>query len=187
MIFEMTRDYSIIVPLMISNLISFFISQQLQREPIYEAIALQEGVYLPTGESREELAGIPVENVMQTGVELLSANADVAGAKQRFEKEKVHSWPVGDHNYLQGVVSRHEIETAQPPPAAMADLIKAGGEYPFVHSDHPVSYALERMGATGVDVVPVVSRANIHQMYGIVTLSGILATYGVPAISPGEK
>src|SRR2546429_4432952 len=60
MIFEMTRDYSIIVPLMISNLISFFISQQFQREPIYEALALQEGVYLPTGESREKLAGIPV-------------------------------------------------------------------------------------------------------------------------------
>jgi CIC family chloride channel protein len=184
MIFEMTRDYSIIVPLMISNLISFFISQQLQREPIYEALALQEGVYLPTGESREELAGIPVGNVMQTGVELLSPSLDVAGAKQRFEKEKVHSWPVGDHNYLQGVVSSHEIETAQPPPAVMGDLIKAHGDYPYVHSDHPLSYALERMGATGVDVVPVVSRANIHQMYGIVTLSDILATYGVPATSP---
>jgi H+/Cl- antiporter ClcA len=37
MLFEMTRDYSAIVPLMISNLISFFISQQLRREPIYEA------------------------------------------------------------------------------------------------------------------------------------------------------
>ena len=57
MIFEMTRDYSIIVPLMISNLISFIISRQLQPEPIYEALALQEGVYLPTGESREELTG----------------------------------------------------------------------------------------------------------------------------------
>ena len=185
MIFEMTRDYSIIVPLMISNLISFFISQQLQREPIYEALALQEGVYLPTGESREELAGIPVGNVMQTGVELLSASMDIAAAKRRFEKEKVHSWPVGDHNYLQGVVSSHEIETAQPPPVAMGDLIKANGNYPYVHSDHPLSYALERMGATGVDVVPVVSRANIHQMHGIVTLSDILATYGVPAILPG--
>ena len=39
MIFEMTRDYAIIVPLMISNLISFFISRQLQPEPIYEALA----------------------------------------------------------------------------------------------------------------------------------------------------
>ena len=61
MIFEMTRDYSIIVPLMISNLISFFISRQLQPEPIYEALALQEGVYLPTAESREELDRRPGE------------------------------------------------------------------------------------------------------------------------------
>jgi len=47
MIFELTRDYSIIVPLMISNLISYFISWRLQREPIYEALAHQEGIYLP--------------------------------------------------------------------------------------------------------------------------------------------
>ncbi|HEY6989712.1 MAG TPA: chloride channel protein [Bryobacteraceae bacterium] len=187
MIFEMTRDYTIIVPLMISNLISFFISQQLQREPIYEALALQEGVYLPTGESREELTGIPVGNVMRTGVELLSSEVDVAAAKQQFEKEKVHSWPVGDHNYLQGVVRSHDIETAQPPPAAMSDLLKAHPEYPYVHSDHPLSYALERMGTAGVDVVPVVSRANIHQMYGVVTLAGILATYGVPAAASEVK
>jgi CIC family chloride channel protein len=179
MIFEMTRDYSIIVPLMISNLISFFISQQLQHEPIYEALALQEGVYLPTGESREELAGIPVGNVMHTGVEPLSPDAGVAAAKERFDSEKCNSWPVGDPNYLEGVISSHEIETAQPPPKTLRDLIKANGDYPVVHSDHPLSYALERMGAKGVDVVPVVSRANIHQLFGIVKLSDILATYGV--------
>lgn len=69
MIFELTRDYSIVVPLMISNVISFFISQRLQREPIYEALALQEGVYLPTGESRAELAGIPVSEVMELNPE----------------------------------------------------------------------------------------------------------------------
>ena len=187
MIFEMTRDYTIIVPLMISNLISFFISQQLQREPIYEALALQEGVYLPTGESREELAGIPVGNVMRIGVALLSSDVDVAAAKQQFEKERVHSWPVGDHNYLQGVVRSHDIEAAQPPPASMRDLLKDHPDYPYVHSDHPLSYALERMGTAGVDVVPVVSRANIHQMYGVVTLAGILATYGVPAAASEVK
>ena len=57
MIFEMTRDYSIIVPLMISNMISFFISRTLQPEPIYEALALQEGVYLPTAEDRASWLG----------------------------------------------------------------------------------------------------------------------------------
>jgi CIC family chloride channel protein len=49
MVFEMTRDYSIIVPLMISNLIAFFISHRLQRVPIYEALAHQDGIHLPTG------------------------------------------------------------------------------------------------------------------------------------------
>ena len=48
MIFEVTRDYTIIVPLMISNLIAFYISQKLQREPIYEALARQDGLHLPT-------------------------------------------------------------------------------------------------------------------------------------------
>lgn len=179
MIFEMTRDYSIIVPLMISNLISFFISQQLQPEPIYEALALQEGVYLPTGESREELAGIRVSEVMHPDVQPLPPDADLASAKRRFEQEKSNSWPVVDGTYLLGVVSSHQSEGAIPAPRTVLDLVRSSEEYPYVHLDHPLSYALERMGSKGVDVVPVVSRANIHQMYGIVTLKDVLAAYGV--------
>jgi CIC family chloride channel protein len=49
MIFEITRDYSIIVPLMITNLISYFISSRLQEEPIYEALQHQDGIHLPPG------------------------------------------------------------------------------------------------------------------------------------------
>src|SRR6476660_2020723 len=48
MIFEVTRDYSIIVPLMISNLVSFYISYRLQPKPIYEALAHQAGIHLPS-------------------------------------------------------------------------------------------------------------------------------------------
>jgi CIC family chloride channel protein len=180
MIFEMTRDYSIIVPLMISNLISFFISQQLQHEPIYEALALQEGVFLPTGESREELTGVRVSEVMHQEAEPLSPTAPPDAAKARLSDEKTTSWPVGDsHKFVEGVVSLHQIETADPPPANMHELLERNGEYPFVHADHPLSYALERMGQAGVDVLPVVSRANIHEMIGLVTLPDVLTAYGV--------
>jgi CIC family chloride channel protein len=178
MIFEMTRDYSIVVPLMISNLISFFISQRLQREPIYEALALQEGVYLPTGESREELAGIRVSEVMQTGVDPLPGDADMESAKRRLEQEKCHSWPVGERNSLRGVISDHQIE-ATSAAGTVFEIVTKNNDYPYVHADHPLSYALERMAAKSVDVVPVVSRADIHKMYGVVTLADILATYGV--------
>jgi CIC family chloride channel protein len=48
MVFEITRDYSIIVPLMIANLISYFISSSLQEQPIYEALDHQDGIQLPS-------------------------------------------------------------------------------------------------------------------------------------------
>src|SRR3974377_137984 len=47
MMFEITRDYAVIVPLMISNLVSYFISSRLQKEPIYEQLAEQDGIHLP--------------------------------------------------------------------------------------------------------------------------------------------
>jgi CIC family chloride channel protein len=52
MIFEMTQDYSVIVPLMISNLVSLFIASRLQPEPIYDALAIEDGIHLPAHASR---------------------------------------------------------------------------------------------------------------------------------------
>ena len=62
MIFEITRDYSIIVPVMIANLLSYFISQRLQPEPIYEALLHQDHVHLPP--SRAHVEGMTVERAM---------------------------------------------------------------------------------------------------------------------------
>jgi len=47
MIFEITRDYTIIVPVMIANLVSYFIASRLQPTPIYDALLEQDGIHLP--------------------------------------------------------------------------------------------------------------------------------------------
>jgi len=65
MIFEVTRNYTIIVPLMISNLMAFYISQRFQREPIYEALARQDGLHLPTGEFRRIARQFRVSSALQ--------------------------------------------------------------------------------------------------------------------------
>jgi chloride channel protein, CIC family len=180
MIFELTRDYSIIVPLMISNLISFFISQRLQREPIYEALALQEGVYLPTGESREELSGTRVGQVMQIRPELLPLEMDLGAARRRLQEANRNAWPVGSGERLYGIVAARQIEGAKDPSVKfLRHILELDGKYPYVHPDHPLSLALERMGAAGMDTIPVVSRADIRHIYGVVTLPSVLAAYGV--------
>jgi CIC family chloride channel protein len=183
MIFEMTRDYAIIVPLMISNLISFFISRQLQPEPIYEALALQEGVYLPTGESREELYGDRVNEVMRPlndETPLLPIDSELKAAELFLDQRQCNSWPVGDRNFVQGVINRRDLEAAATTTKTLRDLIDLDARYPYVHTDHPVNYALERMREGGVDVLPVVSRASIDEICGVIGLREILQAYGVP-------
>jgi CIC family chloride channel protein len=55
MIFEMTQDYAVIVPLMIANLVSLFIASRLQHEPIYEALAVQDGIHLPSARRANDM------------------------------------------------------------------------------------------------------------------------------------
>ena len=61
-------------------------------------------------------------------------------------------------------------------------------DIPHVHPDHSLSLALERMGSSGLKVLPVVSRANVRQLIGIVALDDILSAYGVAKqASPQER
>jgi chloride channel protein, CIC family len=50
--------------------------------------------------------------------------------------------------------------------------------FPHLHSDQSLNLALERMSETHLDVLPVVSRANIHELEGILTLQDVLDSYG---------
>jgi len=47
MIFEITQDYQILVPLMVANMLSFVISRRYQRLPVYHALLEQDGIHIP--------------------------------------------------------------------------------------------------------------------------------------------
>jgi CIC family chloride channel protein len=47
MIFEMTDNYSIILPLMIANITSYVVAYELCPTPIYDALLQQDGIRLP--------------------------------------------------------------------------------------------------------------------------------------------
>jgi CIC family chloride channel protein len=49
MIFEITQDYKILVPLMVANLLSFYISRRFQTLPLYHALLAQDGIALHPG------------------------------------------------------------------------------------------------------------------------------------------
>jgi CIC family chloride channel protein len=180
MIFEMTQDYAVIVPLMIANLVSLFIASRLQHEPIYEALAVQDGIHLPTSETRRRYGQRQVRKVMQTASQLLPAENTVREALERVRSSASRTWLVTDRRGVIGVVNlaKLEQELAEGADKKVGDLVDALA-FPHVHSDQGLDFALERMGANQIEILPVVSRADVHKLEGIVTLRDVLDAYGV--------
>src|SRR6266404_4533984 len=89
MIFETTRDYAVIVPLMISNLVSFFISSRLQPQPIYEVLAYQDGIHLPTAESRISSGQRRVFQALRPATEILTADMTIQDALEKARDSRL--------------------------------------------------------------------------------------------------
>lgn len=181
MIFEITRDYSVIVPLMIANLVSLFIASRLQRTPTYEALALQDGLHLPNLKTRDAAGRRTVAQIMRAAMEILPAQASVGETVERVRSSPIRSWPVGDQSGIVGIVSWHMLEDAlqtRGHETKLVDLLDPL-DFPHVHSDHALHIALERMSAAKLDLIPVVNRSDIHKLEGVVTLRDVLESYGI--------
>lgn len=180
MIFEMTQDYAVIVPLMIANLVSLFIASQLQHEPIYEGLAVQDGIHLPTAGSRQRYGQRRILTVMHAANDTLPAEMTVREALQREDTKTARTWLVADERGIVGVIGL----------ASLQQELTEGGDkklrelldpllFPHVHPDQGLDLALERMGSNQLDILPVVNRANMHKLEGVVTLQDVLDAYGV--------
>jgi chloride channel protein, CIC family len=180
MIFEMTQDYAVIVPLMIANLVSLFIASRLQHEPIYEALAVQDGIHLPKGETRQRSGRRQIVSVMRTASLVLPSEITVREAQEQVRSSEDRSWLVMDRRGVIGVMSlaRIERDLAEGAEKKLGELVDAL-VFPHVHPDQGLELALERMGANQIEILPVVNRADVHKLEGIVTLRDVLDAYGV--------
>ena len=180
MIFEMTQDYAVIVPLMIANLVSLFIASRLQSTPIYEALAEQDGIHLPTAASRDRSPDRQVARIMRPAAQSLAAEMTVREALAEFRTSKFNTWLITDESGIVGVINLPDLEKANAisPDRKLRDLIDSM-DFPHVHADQGLDSALERMGANQLDLIPVVNRGNIHKLEGVVTLQDVLDAYGI--------
>jgi CIC family chloride channel protein len=184
MIFEMTRDYAVIVPLMIANLTSFFISSRFQEQPIYEALAHQDGIHLPSYSTREEPNQRTVLQVMRRTPEILPAEMRVQDVIEQTHASKLRAWPVAEKDFFLGMLTGETLGCAfvdgrkEQPLKDLVDTLQV----PHLHTDHPLHLALERMSKYHLDLLPVLNRADIHKLQGVVTLSDVLNAYGIDHI-----
>jgi CIC family chloride channel protein len=193
MIFEITRDYSIIVPLMIANLISYFISSRLQEEPIYEALMHQDGVSLPSHSRARDLL-LTVGHAFRPESQALPAD-ERAGQAAAAVDRAAGAWPVVDRNGLRGMLTVEQLDRAVQTGLAdepVGQLVPDPGDaerlaqenFPHVHTDQSLDAAMRRIATSGLKVLPVVSRDNVRALRGTVSVTDILAAYAIGPVRP---
>jgi CIC family chloride channel protein len=191
MIFELTRDYSIVVPLMIANMISFYISYKLQPRPIYEALTEQDGIHLPNAEESRSRQSKTVAQVMR----IVPHFVDPDTSLQDLEHYPFGGlYLIGRDGLLMGVLRAAEavrLLSERDPETPVAAVMLPGStesdfadleELPHVHADQPVEVALELMSSDQVPMLPVLDRADVRRVRGVILGDDILRSYGIPMV-----
>ena len=134
MIFEMTQDYAVIVPLMIANLVSLFISSRFQKKALYEALAIQDGIHLPSAASRQRQVQRQVVRVMRAANSTLPAETTVREALELARNSESRTWIVADRAGVVGVInlSRLEQEVGESADKKLGEVLN-----PLVFSARP--------------------------------------------------
>jgi CIC family chloride channel protein len=181
-IFEMTHNYSLILPLMIGNFLAYIISVKLRQIPIYDALLLQDGISLkklPGYRGQQDWRNLPISTIMTHDCRTLdgSLNAEQSLEAIKENGHKHHGYPVmedANSQALIGMVMHHELE----------EFIAAGNEAPLreiladqkviaIHPDDSIRGAANILVVKDVLQAPVVSRKDPGKLLGIVTLHDI--------------
>jgi CIC family chloride channel protein len=186
MILEVSGNYSIIVPVILSNAIAYFISRSLQPTPIFDLLSKQDGLDLPSLEEERELPLLRVEDAMRPPIgQTLTGSMRLHEAQQRVQGSAQDFFVVGMGGDEWSGISRPElldiVANADVPLSRVLTV-----SLPYLHPDHPLDTALRLMGEW--PMLPVVHRANVQQLLGVVTLNDVMRAYrgaGV-GVSHGE-
>jgi len=174
MIFELTQDYQVFVPLMIANMVSFAISKHYQPTSLYHALLQQDGVHMPAPGIRVPSGNWRAVDIMTRNFALVPANASTATALQAFETSGLQALLVGSDSWYEGLLERDKVEEAIRSGASDTPIgTFVVSDFGHVHPDHPLEVVLDRL-SKNPGILPVVSRKHVNEVLGVITPQSVM-------------
>jgi CIC family chloride channel protein len=152
MIFELTGDYKIILPLMISCIIATLLATRVQKASIYTLKLLRRGVDIRGGYSANVLAHLAVRDAMRNEFAAVGRGDQLMPVISRFVERPGDSVLVTDsHRRLLGVITIDDIRPLMSDPESVQglviaeDMMRTDG-YPVFTPDDPLDEVMRRFG-----------------------------------------
>jgi chloride channel protein, CIC family len=179
LLFEMTRDYRIILPLMFAVIISLLISRWIESDSVYMLGLARKGIRIERGRDLEVLERITVDEVMTESSPFLRENTSVKEAIDYMTEQRVHGVPVlTSRGELYGIVTMHDIRDSDLDHEEKIGDICAR-DLLVTHPDETIGAALRRMSVRDIGRMPVVSRENPKMLVGLLRRSDAIRAYDI--------
>jgi CIC family chloride channel protein len=181
-LFEMTGDYHIILPLMLATVISTLLAERLSRESIYTMKLARRGIRLERGRDIDVMQGILVGEAMTTDVNSVPTTMSLKELAEKFNHTHHHGFPVLDEKgELHGIVTLRDLEQAIAERDMSSLTVKdiATTSILTAYPDEPLWAALKRLGTRDVGRLPVVERQHPRKLIGLVRRHDIIRAYNV--------
>ena len=180
-LFEMTGDYKIILPLMIACIMSSLASGQILTDSIYTLKLARRGVNIRAGKEVNVLRSISVGEVMNPEVETIPEKVTLGRLAQKVSKSKYKSFPVVDQGgRLTGIVTHYDYRDVVFD-ENLKDLVVvkelATPKVVTVSIDDNLYDAMEKITSRDFSILPVVSAEDPHQLLGVLTRRDIISAY----------
>jgi H+/Cl- antiporter ClcA/CBS domain-containing protein len=172
-VFELTRDYSVILPLMLATVVADVLARALLGDSIMTEKLTRRGVTVHSAYAMDVLRTTSVRKVMTTDVVALPASVTAPEARVTAERAGHGAYPLvdGDGRCV-GMVTSGDLAALDGSGAAVSAAAGSSGPPVTVAPDDPVLRALERMLESGADHLPVVDGEGV--LVGICTRGDVL-------------
>lgn len=178
MVVETSGSYSIVLPVMISNTIAYLISRSYQDIALFDILAKQDNLELPSMEEQREQIVLRVEDAMRKpDLPPLQASDTLARALEIAETSTEEVLLVRFPTGRWAGIARKDLQAMaleHPKEMQLRELLSTT-RLPILHPDQRLDDALRFI--QGHEILPVISRAGSRKLEGVLSLPDILTAY----------
>ncbi|TKB25498.1 CBS domain-containing protein [Desulfopila sp. IMCC35006] len=183
-VFEMSNDYAMILPLMVAGVTASYFSQWLHPESIYTMKLAKRGVRFVEGRDMDIMQAVKVSEVMRSKPVTVHKDASISEVMALFQETNILGFPVlADDDKLCGIITLQDMHRAQSQPNFSSKNLRVADlavEDPItVYPDEPIWVAIQKMSPRDLARLPVISRDGSGRLSGIISRSDILRAYDV--------
>jgi len=180
LVFEMTNDYALVVPLMLATVISYLVARRLEPDSLYSGWLRRRGEHIEQGADETALRQLRVREAYNPEARTLAEREDVGLLLENLGHDDQLVFPVVDNDgRLCGIIDLADMGRVARHYDSLAGIVLA---IDLAHPSETVSPnetlldATRRMGVRGVNALPVVDNTT-GRVLGLLSRHHVLAAY----------